>query len=163
MPAGSTYSTIATYTTSGSPTLVTFTSFGGYTDLYFTISNFGAGSGGNTRMRFNSDSGSNYSWTVLTGDGSTASSTRASNDTSIISSYLGADGVTLINVQNYANSTTNKTILARAGKASSGVDAIVGLWRNTAAITTITFQANTAGTTAFGNGIIFNVYGILAA
>jgi hypothetical protein len=163
MPAGSTYTPIATYTTSGSQTLVTFTSFGGYTDLYFTISNFGSGSGGNTRMRFNSDSGSNYSWTVLTGDGSTASSARGTNDTSTVSSYNGADGVTLINVQSYSNSTTNKTILSRAGKAGTGVDAVVGMWRNTAAITTITFQANTAGTSAFGNGIIFNVYGILAA
>jgi hypothetical protein len=62
---------------------------------------------------------------------------------------------------NYANTTTNKSFLARASKGSSGVDLVAGLWRNTAAINSITFYE--PGARLFGIGSTFTLYGIAAA
>jgi hypothetical protein len=62
---------------------------------------------------------------------------------------------------NYANTTTQKTILNRHGYVlgSNITRYAVGLWRSTAAITSITFTpAN-----GFEAGTNFTLYGILAA
>jgi hypothetical protein len=61
-------------------------------------------------------------------------------------------------IQNYSNSTTHKTILARSNYAISGVKASVGLWSNTAAITSI--ECGTGGSNTFSAGTTFSLYGI---
>jgi hypothetical protein len=117
-------------------------------------------------MRFNSDTGSNYSRTVLTGNGSSASSDRQTSVTSIGTDYNGYfDGsdfnqAKIIQIMNYSNSTTYKTCLIRSNRAQSGTDAIVGLWRSTSAITSITLGANSLN---FATGSTFTLYGIKAA
>jgi hypothetical protein len=62
---------------------------------------------------------------------------------------------------NYANTTTYKTVLTRANAAASGVDASVGLWGSTAAITSITFDLPLVRTISTGS--TFTLYGIKAA
>jgi hypothetical protein len=60
---------------------------------------------------------------------------------------------------NYSNTTTYKTILARSNNAGIGLDAIVSLWRSTAAINTVNVLADTN----FEAGTSFTLYGIAAA
>jgi hypothetical protein len=68
----------------------------------------------------------------------------------------------------YSNSTTYKTWLSRANRASSaldyqGTDAVVGLWRSTAAITSITVKNRRGGVDYnFASGSNFKLYGIQA-
>ncbi len=164
MPAGSTYSTIATTTTGGSTSSVTFSSLGSYTDLRLVIDAIGVGTG-YVSVQFNSDTGTNYSLTRLGGNGSTASSNRASSQTSIDLSWSAAytsSGRLLetVDFMNYGNSTTYKTLLSRAGKADNAVDAIVGLWRSTSAITSINLMAMSAN---YAAGSTFTLYGIASA
>jgi hypothetical protein len=61
---------------------------------------------------------------------------------------------------NYSNTTTNKTALIRGNNAALFTDATVGVWRSTAAITSITLASDGA---AFDSGSTFNLYGIAAA
>ena len=62
---------------------------------------------------------------------------------------------------NYANTTTYKSIIGRANRADSGVDAAVALWRSTAAITRIDIKLKNGG--SFTAGSTFTLYGIAAA
>ena len=170
MPAGSTYSTIATTTLGSAQANVTFSSFSGYTDLEL-VCNYGLATAGNTlAIQVNSDTGTNYSWTWVFGDGSSATSARSSNTSSIpLISLLGSENAltTQVNVkfQNYANTTTNKTLLARGGRANAnnypGSGALVGLWRSTSAITSIKlFDPNASNIIS---GSTFTLYGIASA
>lgn len=169
MPAGSTYSTIATATASGSSTNITFSSIPGtYTDLRLVIL-IGATNSGNTfNMQFNGDTASNYSQTELWGDGTTASSARRTSQSSlfIVGSRVGAStglvNISLIDIMNYSNTTTFKTVLNRQGAASLGTLAAVGLWRKTPeAITSISIDSNSAGNISANS--VFTLYGIAAA
>lgn len=166
MPAGSTYTPIAT-TTVTAQTSYTFSSISSsYTDLVLVVTakNSNAGSGANNwRIQFNGDTGSNYSDTFLTGNGSTASSSRDSNQAEI---YWGAanqasnsPSVSIAHIMNYANTTTNKTMIARGNSAEAFTCASVGLWRSTAAINSIKIYAG-GSTTLTGT---LTLYGIASA
>lgn len=156
-----TYDCIATTTLGSNQTSVTFSGISGsYTDLII-VSNFSLVASVNLVMTFNSDTGSNYSETVMNGDGSTASSGRQSNATSIRTGF-NTSGRTInrINIMNYSNTTTNKTALVRWDSASTSyTDARVGLWRNTAAITSITLSASSDNIVS---GSTFALYGVKA-
>jgi hypothetical protein len=129
-------------------------------------------------LRFNGDSTSGlYSVTNLyarnTGGGDTAASQRSSNQNEInlggVATSAMASGIFStyqVNIQNYANTSVNKTVLARIGTggnltASDGVWASVGLWRNTNAITSITLTATSSG--LFQVGSTISLYGIANA
>jgi hypothetical protein len=165
--AGATYTPIATTTLSSAASTVTFSSISGaYTDLV-VVGNFAVSGTTNVKLRVNSDSGSNYSITYLDGNGTSAVSGRMSNSSSFIftpSSWYAATGfynVLLVNLTNYSNSTTYKTILTRYGSADRGTLAIAGLWRSTSAISSLEFSTD-AGLT-LSSGSIFTLYGIAAA
>jgi hypothetical protein len=161
----STYEPIATYTASNTPS-ITFNSFSGYTDLVIvsTLNRTTANSGASQlRIQFNSDTGSNYSYTRIYGNGSTAASDRGSSQTYINPFSAGDPNtgvVNTINIMNYANTTTYKTVLGRAsnGDANGFAYANVALWRSTAAITSITLFS----TENFASGTA-TLYGIKAA
>ena len=165
MPASATYEPIATATASGSTDTITFSSIPQtYTDL--VLINNAASSSGSAYIyaRYNSDSGSNYSRTELVGNGSTASSGRNSSEnygwfggTSLSTSF---DYNSIVNIMNYSNTTTNKTILIRANRASEQTAAVVSLWRSTSAITSMTVTLNGVN---FASGSTFTLYGISAA
>lgn len=169
MPA--TYEPIATTTISTSTSSFNFNSISGsYTDLVLVASNVTSTSAGAwLSIRFNSDSGTNYSFIELYGNGSSALGFRASNASSIPIDYDVTAGlnhtgfISILHIMNYSNTTTNKTVLVRENSASDpnfpGTGAIVGMWRNTAAITSITVVANIANF----NGGTFTLYGIKAA
>lgn len=169
MAAGNTYVALATNTLSSTAASVTFSSISGaYTDLVLVVkAKVGASTANNYLTIGNGtvDTGANYSRTRLSGDGSSALSAR---NTAATGAYLDSygdtnstefDSVQFAHIMNYANTTTYKTILCRANRASLGVDAIVNLWRSTAAINIIT--VNSSGTYAVGS--TFTLYGIAAA
>lgn len=165
MPAGSTYSTIATTTLGSAASSYTFSSISGaYTDLIIIAQVKGTATT-YLNLRFNGDTGSNYSRTTLSGNGSTASSERRTNQTQINTDYNEAietnfNYINTLQIMNYSNTTTNKTVLCRANNAATGTGATVGLWRSTAAITSVTLLANN---NTFDVGSTFTLYGIAAA
>jgi hypothetical protein len=170
MPAGNTYEAIATQTLGSSAASVTFSSIPQtYTDLVLVTNEKQTGSP-NIRasaMQFNSDTGSNYSFTEMYGDGATAGSVRASTGRIYYAYDVFADtsnfGLTTItHFMNYSNTTTNKTVLTRASNASGGgTSAMVGLWRSTAAISSIYLYLDNLS--SFSTGSTFSLYGIKAA
>lgn len=161
-----TYEPIATTTLSTSESSITFNSFSGYTDLIL-IMDVIASAQGDARLRFNGDTGTTYSWTGLTGQGTTASSVRQSNTTSILLDYFAeysstSRSIRMLQIQDYSNTSTYKSFLVRAGNATlGGTDAIVGLWRSTSAITSITIFCSNVST--YSSGSTFTLYGIKAA
>jgi len=158
-----TYEPIATTTASGSASSVTFSSISGsYTDLVIIVNGGTAASDNSLVVRFNSDTGGNYSYTAIDGNGSSASSYRESNTSEPQAGSLSTgNNTSIINIMNYANTTTYKTYVARGNAPAHRVRAFVGLWRNTAAINSITIQ-NNAGSN-FTNVTTFTLYGIKAA
>jgi hypothetical protein len=165
MPAGSTYTPIATTTLGSTSTSVTFNSFSGYTDLVLIASVTPSGSGLSPQMRVNSDTGSNYSYTVITGNGTSASSSRGTSNTSLYwyeanSPATGSPTPYIINFMNYSNTTTFKTILGRFGGAGIEAAAKVNLWRSTSAITSFEFFTSAS---SFAVGSTFTLYGIASA
>jgi len=170
MAAGSTYTPIATTTLGTAQSSVTFSSLGSYTDIVMVCNMRGGRAGTNDYMqvRFNSDSGTNYSQTEMAGDGTSATSGRYANSTSIFGSFFPASsapsgefGNAILNIQNYSNATTYKTLLSRSNYASGAVQAVAGLWRSTSAITSITLTTYFSST--FIAGSTFTLYGIQAA
>ena len=158
----STYTPIATNTVANSTTAsVTFSSISGsYTDLVL-VSNGGAVGGFNGLITFNSDSGANYGWNRLLGTGSSASCDRNLSANSI--NFLVYDYPThTVNVQNYSNTSVQKSVMVRFNNPSNYLGAVSGIWRSTAAITSVTI-ATPGGGAYFPSGMTFNLYGITAA
>lgn len=160
----STYVPIATTTLGSAQSSVSFNSFSGYTDLYIVVNARNTTNGAACKIQFNGDTGSNYSTTWLEGNSGGAVSGRASNDTAGFVYYNGGAftnnwSTANVNIQNYSNSTTNKTVITRFGNIAQ-TGAYVNLWRNTAAITSITLVAITEN---FQSGSTFTIYGIKAA
>jgi len=163
MAAGATYTSIASQTLSSAASSVTFSSISGaYTDLVLVCSFKNTAGQTDNGVRFNSDSTSSYSRTQLYGTGSTAGSNRGSNETSM--NFLGYIGTTwcvsIMQIMNYSNTTTNKTALTRDNGASDQVIAAVGMWRSTGAITSL-YIFPASGT--YDTGSMFSLYGIAAA
>jgi hypothetical protein len=179
MAAGATYTPIQVITASGTPTSVTFSSIPStYTDLILVCSfqNTATVTTGDLRilMYFNGTTGTtNYSSTQMWGDGSTAQSARNSNRGAIDNIFQSATantgefGMMTYNIMNYANTTTYKTTVFRQNTVNAqtngmGAGASVGLWRSTAAISSITLL-NRVSSELWSNGSTFTLYGILAA
>jgi hypothetical protein len=157
-----TYTPIASIILGVNATSVTFSSIPQtYTDL-IVIFNGRTDGDENTNLQFNSDTTNNYSVTALYGNGSTVTSARDSNVSSIglggISSGADEQGTVVCQIFNYANTTTNKTVISRANN-STYVQLRAGMRRSTQAVSTITIKADA---TTFLSGTTFNLYGIQA-
>jgi hypothetical protein len=166
MAAGATYEPIATQTLGSAAASITFSSIAAsWTDLRVVIVAT-ADTATRNQITFNSDSGSNYSRTYLFGNGSATSTGTNSNGT-LITADAGSISTTIpqlisINLFSYAGSTY-KSILWDAANDNNGSGNVytgVGLWRNTAAITSITL---TAGGNNYAIGTKATLYGIKAA
>jgi len=168
-----TYTQIATYTIPSATSSYTFSSIPStYTDLRLIINNQMSGASG-IKIQFNSDTGANYSETQLLGYGtSTVSSGRTTGASSIYNNLVYGDSTisnwfTLqqIDIMNYSSSSIYKTAMWRYGTPNQPsnyeVGFITSLWRNTAAINSITISAWNA--VNFVAGSNFSLYGIAAA
>ena len=163
MPAGSTYSTIATTTLGSAAASYTFSSIPStYTDLVLIV-NGSMSAPQNIGVEFNGDSGGNYSFVRIYGDGSAAYSDGVNNT---VFSYLGimdaGQSSLVASIQNYANTTTFKTSLGRGNATTSGyVSTYVSTWRSTSAITSV--KVLPAGANTLSSGTTLTLYGITAA
>ncbi len=103
----------------------------------------------NIGVRLNSDTGTNYSYHILSGrDGTTGSGGAGSSNQMYLPDMIIRDGSTanvysgfVIDILEYANTNTNKTIRGLSGWDANGTGKIAltsGSWRNTAAVTSIT-------------------------
>jgi hypothetical protein len=167
-----TYEPISTTTLGSAASGVTFSSIAStYTDLVVVVTGYNTTSASDSPiLRLNGDTATNYSETSLSGNGTSATSNRLTSSTYINTLRVGGfsntstqPGMILINVNNYSNSTTYKTALVRAGIASAtypSTEAITGLWRNTAAITSLSV---TFASSLFAIGSTFTLHGIKAA
>lgn len=163
MPA--TYEPIQTTTLGSAAASYTFSSIPStYTDLKLVITGTSVGAYADIDLRFNSDTATNYSWTALAGNGTAASSYRASTQTATRMTNQGymtsSQAVLIADIMNYSNATTYKTVLSRSNNAVTGTDAVVGLWRSTAAITSVTVIGNGSN---LATGVSLTLYGIKAA
>jgi hypothetical protein len=166
MPA--TYEPIATQTLASAAASITFSSIAAtYTDLRLVlVANGTSVDNRSVRYTFNADTATNYSRTRLSGDGATASSDNATSQANI-APFTSLTSLTIptfyaIDVFSYAGSTY-KTVLASGNvdkNGSGGVNSAVGLWRSTAAITSIEITLNSGN---FNIGTTATLYGIKAA
>jgi hypothetical protein len=162
MPAN-TYEPIATTTLTSATSTVTFGSIPQtYTDLVL-VTTVAVPTDGYFKLLLNSDTGTNYSRTTFYGGG-TATSNRNTNE---VAWYIDAD-TTLTNgltatshIMNYSNSTTFKSCLYQFNAPAVYALISARLWRNTAAITSLT--CSQVGSSTFSTGSIFTLYGIKAA
>lgn len=163
MPA--TYEPIATTTLGSAASTITFSSIPAtYTDIKLVFVGT-ANTGTNCLMRFNSDSATNYSRTYIIGDGASASSARNSNVTVVsltIQNTINATTPTMrtADIFSYAGST-NKTVLTTETSDLNGSGSTVSavqLWRNTAAITSLSLETTSGAT--FSIGTTATLYGI---
>ena len=166
MAAGSTYTPIATQTLGSSASTVTFSSIPStYTDLIIIYSGTTTSANKDVRFTVNNDTGTNYSFTYLMGGNGTATSGRLPNASNFATYQLvgtvSNPATLIINLQNYANTTTYKTAIYRISDAGAEVGAFAGLWRSTSAINRIDFA--TTGGASFVSGSTFTLYGIAAA
>ena len=163
-----TYEPIATTTLGSSAATITFSSIPAtYTDLRLIIKFTSSGTISH-RLGFNGDTATNYSNTLLTGNGTAASSSKATSQNGIrwASAATGVDTtgnipeMAQIDIFSYAGSTNKTVLVAGSGDANgSGYsEAYVGLWRSTAAITSLSLYFLDA--TVFYANTIATLYGI---
>jgi hypothetical protein len=164
-----TYKNLASTTLGSAQSVITFSSISqSYTDLVLKISGLeSTGSGNWYTITFNGDTGANYSTTRIRSQGDTVSTGRTSNATSLYDDgFSFALGVTAnshgnseIYIPNYTANASKTSYLYNTTIGQTFLTSVSGLWRNTAAITSITI------TTGFGSynsvaGSSFYLYGI---
>lgn len=167
----STYTPIATITASGSVSDVEFTGIPStYTDLIIVCQGRTQNAVTEQAISFyvNNDFSGLGSFTELDGNGSSATSYRITNTSALkagifpgASATSGAVGQCILNVMNYSNTTTFKTILARGNAATSLTSAMVNLFRSTSAISRIGIATFGAGNYVAGS--TFTLYGVKSA
>lgn len=174
----STYEPIQTTTLGSAAASYTFSSIPStYTDLVIIFSGQqdSVYSGRNLNIRFNGDSGTNYSSVQILAEGTGAYTGADANQTGCYGPLINSTGTTsgpsvaIMNIQNYKNTSTYKTMINYGGSAStysSGtnvgvwVGTNVSTWRNTAAITSVTVLSSNGNLTS---GSTLTLYGIAAA
>jgi hypothetical protein len=163
-----TYEPIETITLGTATNSVTFSSIPQtYTDLVLVVNGRKdtAVSTDAFFCRINGDGTNVYGWTEFNGDGTTATTSKITNDgycrlAVIPGNNAGSTtfGVSIVNFQNYSNSTTFKSILSRGSVTAGQVMVSVSSWQKTDAITSFTLY--TAGLGNWAVGSIFTLYGI---
>jgi len=164
MAAGVTYTPIASNTVSGSTTsTVALSSISNsYTDL-IVVTNLASTATFTLYCYFNADTSNNYSGTYIYGNGTSAISGRQSSAPRL-QIDIGGIGTAFSNshilqVFNYANTTTYKSSLVRSNEPNY-VGSWCGLWRSTSAINSLTFFTSA---NYFAAGSTFALYGVTAA
>jgi hypothetical protein len=158
---------IATQTLGGAAASITFSSIPGtYTDLRLVITGTVATSAGTGLcLQLNGDTATNYSDTHVVGSGATTTAYNNTSGTKILFNGFTTISTTVpgmwsVDLMSYAGST-NKTVLVTQSldlNGSGDVEIGVGLWRSTAAITSIKiFEASGVN---LATGTIATLWGI---
>ena len=176
-PVTSSFESIATTTLGSTTSTITFSSIPStYKSLQIrTLQRVDASVTGyywNMKINVNSDSGSNYPWHYLQGDGSATSAAGTTATTYIEVNSVAPDqaktsgifGTSIIDIDDYASTTKNKSLRYFAGADANGTGKLTlgsGVWLNTSAITSISITTNAAN--GFIAGSTFSLYGIKGA
>jgi hypothetical protein len=157
------YESIATATGTGSSGTITFSSIPS-TYKHLQIRGLVLSAGTDTaQIRFNSDTGSNYTRHRIFGNGTTATASGSANTTFIIlneGSTSTLPNTFIVDVADYASTTKNKTVRSFSGidqNGSGNVGLFSGVWRNTAAITSVTVFLNSGN---YDTTSVISLYGI---
>lgn len=158
----------------GSQSTVTFSNLGTYSATFRHLQIRGvartdrAGTAADIiTMIFNGDTATNYSDHYLIGDGSGVSSSNATSQNNMeFATAYGATGTTnafspfVCDILDWSSTSKNKTIRTLSGQPTNynQIGLYSGLWRSTAAITSITLDQ--IGGTNFVSGSRFSLYGI---
>ena len=161
-----TYEPIAT-TTLTSNTVITFSSIPStYTDLRLVLFNTPSYAENRPIIYFNGDETSSYSRVTLQANGSSVQTVSNLNSSGVVSnSNTGptAVGLYTFDIFGYTRSIFKTVIMNSSGEkgtSDSNLDFIVGSWRNTSVISSISLSATTTST--FANGTTATLYGIKA-
>jgi hypothetical protein len=172
---GGSYESIATAVGTGSNTSITFSSIPStYKHLQIRVigrNNIAASDASFAQMQVNGDTGSNYAQHELFGDGASVSAGGSASISSMQygtivrnSATSGIVGVSIIDIQDYASTTRNKTLRILTGNDRNGAGILAlfsGLWMSTSAVTSLTFfPNNVGGSQAFTTATVFSLYGI---
>jgi hypothetical protein len=163
------YESIATTITSTSPSSVTFSSIPQtYQHLqlrYFARRSDAVGTT-SISIQLNGDGGANYVRNELYQADTTATTSAATGQTQMsvgsitgASANAGSYGVGIIDILDYANTNKNTVVRAITGANNNGAgysNLSVGMWVNTAAVTSFTFTIGSS----FVNNSTFALYGI---
>lgn len=144
MPAGvSAYVPLANVTLGSTATSVTFSSISGsYRDLILVADVLGTGTGYAELQVNNNTSSANYNILFMRGNGSTAA-TGAYSAASLFDYpvfYSTSRTSFITQIFDYSATDKHKTALTRSNNANTAVEATVGRWINTSAITTLKFS-----------------------
>ena len=171
-----TYVPLATYTSTGGETAVTFSSLSSYAADYQHLQIRAAhrNDANDTAiylgLRFNSDSASNYNRHFLNGTGSSVTSAALANADYIwlgesVSSQIVANSFagTVTDILDAFETTKFKTVRSLSGQTGSRNQIFLtsGAWRNTNALSSIELLLPQGG--SFITGSRFSLYGIKAA
>lgn len=165
-----TYDSLSTLTLSSPQSSITFSGFSSaFTDLRIVFQCSPSSSGGEALMRFNGDNGANYSYLIQNNDGTGTPNGLFSETSSAIPGNVGGNLGTSVrktlytwDIFNYASTAhwkpvlcTNNLQINNPGNNHMGFGG--GIWRNTAAITSITISGAT-----YATGSIITLFGIKA-
>lgn len=135
-----------------------------YTDLVLISNHDAITADSENRYTVNGDNGSNYSSTLCWGQGYSVYSVRQTSQTSAFLSYgmntTAGWGLSILQLQNYSNTTTYKSMISRESEPDIEAMMTVSLWRSTAAITEVSIKRIAC---SFATGSTFTLYGIKAA
>ena len=164
-----TYDKIATTTLGSAAASITFSSIAAsWTDLRVVMTALSS-DGIVMAVRFNGDTGTNYSITRLYGDGTSAISSPMTAQTSIACGPTGLSATIpslfTVDVFSYAGSTYKTSLVTSSQNQNSygATERIVGLWRSTAAITSVSLNAHISGAYTLAAGTTATLYGIKSA
>lgn len=138
-----------------------------YTDLVLVVNAGTITTAQALRMTFNNDTSQKYSATRIYGTGSSTASSRAVT-TDISGFYIlgwaynstnDLAHTSVININNYSNTSKPKIILTRQGNAQGATLATSGLYNSTSAISSIQIVCTSGNITS---GSTFSLYGIKA-
>lgn len=155
---------IATQTLSSAASSITFNSIPStYTDLRVVFTGSTVTTGYDyLLMQFNGDTATNYSYTSVYGDGTSAVSNRSTNRTGIIPNIGTSTTIGFITYDVFSyKGSTYKTVLCSSSEEFNSphwVNRAVGLWRSTAAITSVTLVSSGPN---LAIGSTATLYGIL--
>jgi len=156
----STYTPIASQTTTGTTALISFTNVPQtYQDLVLVCQSKISTSFADIGLQFNNDTGANYADVLIVGYVSTAAGGTHNNANFLRGWYLSSsETYTMINLMDYRNTTNYKQVIGRSATVSANeIEVAAGSYRSTSPITTITLTPQAAN---FLANSTFNLYGI---
>lgn len=165
MPAVNTYIPLATFTTTGTASQITFSNIPNtYRDLVI-VTNVVASSAGpyDQAIRFNNDTASGYSSMIIYAAGASASQYTAlvNPDRAYLDFYGSATtsqrASSIAHIFDYSVNYKHKNVITRGNRGNSGSEIIASRWKNNAVISSIQYFLISG---SFGAGTTVSLYGI---